>query len=640
MNTDAIVIGGLLTLVVVFGVADPFPAGRAVAAEVVARGNTFRDPHSYSNPHQVRVRQLELDLTADFEKCVLGGFVVLDIQRQLGCPPDAPLVLDTRDLTIEEVSLRKLSLSGPGPFVPTRFELSPRDSVLGSKLTIKLTPEAVNVRIAYRTARSAGALQWLDPRLTAGKQKPFLFTQSEAIHARSWIPLQDSPGVRITYEATVRVPPGITVVMAAEPRFGPGEASRGVYRYRMPQPIPSYLIALAAGDLVFQSLGPRTGVWAEPSMIKSAAYGFADVEAMIAAFEKNFGFYRWGRYDILVLPPAFPFGGMENPRLTFATPTILAGDRSLVSLVAHELAHSWAGNLVTNATWRDFWLNEGLATYLERRVIESLYGKDRADMESALGIAELRREMWKLPPRDQVLHIDLTGRDPDEGMTRVPYEKGALFIRSLEQKFGRKRLDAFLRDYFNDHLFTSITTNEFESYLTPRLIGKDPEAAKLVDLTLWLRRPELPRALIEPTSKRLAAVDRAARAWLRGEVTTEQLGGAEWSTQEWLRFLRGLPEKLPAARLAALDREFGLTERGNSDIAHDWLLIAIRNQYATAETRLESYLTTIGRRKLVLPLYQALLATPAGRTRARAIFAKARPGYHPITAESIERLFK
>jgi hypothetical protein len=407
----------------------------------------------------------------------------------------------------------------------------------------------------------------------------------------------------------------------------------------MPQPIPPYLMALAVGDLAFEKLGERTGVWAEPGVLKSAAYEFGDVENMVGSIEKRFGPYRWGRYDILVLPPSFPFGGMENPRLTFATPTILAGDRSLVSLIAHELAHSWSGNLVSNATWRDFWLNEGFTTYLERRIVEDLYGSDRAEMEWVLGLVELREELKDQPPKDQVLQIDLTGRDPDEGMNRIPYEKGALFLRTLERLVGRARFDGFLRSYIDHFTFRSITTAEFVGYLKEHLLS-DPAEAKFIDLTAWLDGPGIPAGFAEPKSARLDAVDRATRGWLDGQVATDKLGAGEWTTQEWIRFLQALPEKVPADRLAELDRMFGLTGRGNAEIAHQWLLIAIRNRYAAADERLKSYLTTIGRRKLVLPLYKALLATPSGRQHAEAIYATARPGYHPITVESVDRLLK
>ena len=350
---------------------------QAAIAPVSARNERI-DLHTLSNPDRIIVTHLELDLAVDFERRQLEGIAILDVRRQAGCPLDVPLTLDTRGLTIGSVAARDAGAAENSPFEPARFGLGNPDPILGSRLTITLPRDATQVRIVYKTAPTATALQWLEPALTAGKQKPFLFTQSQAIHARSWIPLQDSPAVRITYSATVRVPSGLTAVMAASSHVKDAEAKCGVFRFAMSEPIPSYLIALAVGDLAFQPVGPRTGVWAEPSVLKPAALEFADIEAMVSSIEKRFGPYRWGRYDILVLPASFPFGGMENPRLTFATPTILAGDRSLVSLIAHELAHSWSGNLVTNATWRDFWLNEGVTTYLERRIIEDIYGPDRA----------------------------------------------------------------------------------------------------------------------------------------------------------------------------------------------------------------------------------------------------------------------
>jgi hypothetical protein len=374
--------------------------------------------------------------------------------------------------------------------------------------------------------------------------------------------------------------------------------------------------------------------------LKAAAHEFADVEPMIKSIEDHFGPYRWGRYDILVLPPSFPFGGMENPKLTFATPTVLAGDRSLVSLIAHELAHSWSGNLVTNATWGDFWLNEGVTTYLERRIVETLYGKRRADMEAVLGIVELREELGRLPEKDQILHVDLAGRDPDLGMTEIPYEKGALFLRTLENLVGRDRFDEFLREYFNAHTFKSITTLEFTTFLKDRLLADDPELSRSIDLNAWLERPGLPTGFVEPSSDQLLAVEHAAKGWLDGSATTENLGAGDWSTQEWIHFLQSMPPKLPAERMAELDRKFGLTERGNAEVAHEWLLLAIRNHFAPADARLEAYLTSIGRRKLILPLYRELIATSDGRRRAAEIYAKARPFYHPITVESIDRLFK
>ena len=399
----------------------------------------------------------------------------------------------------------------------------------------------------------------------------------------------------------------------------------------MVQPIPSYLIALAVGDLAFQPLGERTGVYAEPSVVASAAQEFEDTEPMIQATERLYGPYRWGRYDLLVLPPSFPFGGMENPRLTFATPTILAGDKSLVSLVAHELAHSWSGNLVTNATWRDFWLNEGFTVYIERRIIEELYGRPRGEMEAVLGRQALQEDLDRLDGRDQVLHLDLTGRDPDDGMTHVPYEKGALFLRYLEERVGRARFDEFIRDYFEAFAFQSITTADFVSY-----VGEHLPDAKAADIEEWIHRPGLPTSAPQPKSDALDRVEAQSVAWRDGSTVAAELDTGAWTTHEWLHFLATLPETLSLDQLSELDAVFRLTQSGNSEIAHTWLLLAIRTGYSPADSRLEQYLTHIGRRKLIQPLYEALVAMPFGRARALAVYRRARPGYHPISVATID----
>jgi aminopeptidase N len=588
------------------------------------------DVHSFGNPREWRVTHLDLDLTVNFGAKQITGVAILDLLNVQNVGTAGRLLLDTRGLEISAVSTHTRAAG----FVPAKFTVGAVDPILGSELEIELPAGTTQVRVAYRTAPGATALQWLEPSSTAGKKQPFLFTQSQAIHARSWIPLQDSPGVRVTYRAVVHVPPGLKAVMAADAVPVRGEAERGVFRFSMDRPIPAYLIALAVGDLAFESLGPRTGVWAEPAMLKASAYEFADVEAMVTAVEKRFGPYRWGRYDILVLPPSFPFGGMENPKLTFATPTILAGDRSLVSLIAHELAHSWSGNLVTNATWRDFWLNEGFTTYLERRIIEDLYGADRAGMEVVLGVSDLNEELAERTPADQVLHVDLTGRDPDDGMTRVPYEKGALFLRTLEAKVGRAKFDEFLRGYFDHAAFQSITTADFVAYLKEKL----PDAAAGIGLDAWLEKPGVPANALVEHSTRLLKVDEAAKGWVSGALKADQLQTSGWTTQEWLRFLQALPGGLSVVQMKALDDAFHLTERGNAEIAHQWLYMSIKNGYAAANSRLENYLLTIGRRKLVLPLYKALAATPEGLKMARAIYARARAGYHPITIESVDKV--
>jgi aminopeptidase N len=577
-----------------------------------------RDIHSWSNPSQVRVRHLNLDLEVVFEQQTIRGTAILTIRH---VSKDArQLILDARALQIDET---EVSSDGTN-YREARFTIGKKDPVLGAALKIDIAPDTKFVRIRYSTDPTAMALQWLAPPQTAGGKFPFLYTQSQAIHARSWIPLQDSPGVRVTYEARIRVPSGMKAVMGATNCPDTTDC-----RFIMDQPIPSYLIALAVGDLAFRPTGPRTGVWAEPSVVEGAAEEFSDMERMLEAAETLYGPYRWTRYDVLVLPPSFPFGGMENPRLTFATPTILAGDKSLVSLVAHELAHSWSGNLVTNATWSDFWLNEGYTVYIERRILEELYGRERAEMEAALGYQDLQDELKAHPVADQILHVDLAGRDPDDGATQIPYEKGALLLRQIEETFGRQPFDAYLKDYFSHFAFQSITTAESIAYLRTHLFAQDPGLAAKIPLDEWVYQPGLPATAPRPTSDAFAAIDNRIGDWMKGK----KIDTASWSTQEWLHFLRGLPSKLDAGRMRRLDSLYHLTDSHNDEILDQWLLMSVKNHYAAAGPRLEQFLTTVGRRKYVKPLYDAMDAR-----QAMAIYEKARPMYHPITQATIDAL--
>lgn len=589
-------------------------------------GSAERDEHSYARPAEARATHVDLDLQVDFEARQLRGACTLDLAGE-----GTELTLDTRDLAIESVE----AADEEGTFHPAPFELGPADPVLGAPLRIE-RGSAERVRVHYATGPRATALQWLEPRQTADRRHPFLYTQSQAIHARSWIPLQDTPGVRVTYSARIRTPPELLAVMSAE--MLSGTARGGDYRFRMTLPVPAYLIALAVGDLVFEATGERSGVYAEPSLARAAAQEFEDTEAMMQAVEALYGPYRWGRYDILVLPPSFPFGGMENPRLTFVSPTVIAGDKSLVSLIAHELAHSWSGNLTTNATWRDFWLNEGFTVYLEERIQEEVYGAERAAMESALEVESLREELAGLDERDQILHVDLTGRDPDDGFTGVPYVKGAMFLRTLEKAVGRADFDAFLRDYFEEFAFRSVTTGQFAAYLERELLATRPEAARAVPVEEWLERPGLPEHRHEPQSAALEEAEARAAAWVSGSVQANAPGTEDWTTQHWLRFLRALPDELGAERLAALDAAHAFTESGNSEILCQWLLLAVRHGYTVAEPTLKSFLLRVGRRKFLRPLYEELAKTERGRERALAIYREARGGYHPMATQSLDPL--
>ena len=567
------------------------------------------------------MKHVSLDLELDFEAKSVVGSAALDFERS---DAGAPLVLDAHHLEIRGVQGADGS--------PRSYELSAHDPVLGSALTIELEPADSRVVVAYRTSGNTEALQWLGPEQTSG-EFPFLFTQGQSILTRSWIPLQDSPGVRITYDARVRAPRDLVVVMSAEQL---GRHEDGTYRFRLDKPIPPYLIALGAGNLEFAAISGRAGVWAEPEVLAAAAYEFADTEAMIRTAETLFGPYRWGRYDLLVLPPAFPFGGMENPLLTFVTPTVIAGDRSLVGLIAHELAHSWSGNLVANATWRDFWLNEGFTVYLEQRIMEEVFGPERSNMEKALDFDDLVAELARQEPWEQVLHVDLAGKHPDDGFSNVPYQKGALFLRRLEQVFGRERFDEFLLGYFDDHAFQSLTTEQFREYLERELLSSSDRASE-VDLERWLYEPGLPETAVRASSDGIAAVDRQVERLAAG-TRPGDLDTGGWVTQQWLHFLENLPADMDSEGMGRLDSTFSLTATGNNEILCAWLVRCVRADHAPAYERLRQFLMTVGRRKFLSPLYEALAETPAGRERALAIYAQARGRYHAVSSGSIDRI--
>ena len=589
------------------------------------------DIHSYARPADARVTHLSLDLTADFEERVLSGSATLALERDTDADR---VILDTRDLAIRGVTTEDGRL--------LEWDLGGVDPHLGQPLTIRL-PEGVDrVVIRYRTSPDAAALQWLEPRQTAGDQ-PFLFSQGQAILTRTWIPTQDSPGVRQTFDARLVVPAGLTALMSAEMLTPEGEPSDSgsVFRFRMEQPVPPYLIALAVGDLEFRDIGPRTGVYAEPAVVASAASEFADLEEMVETAESLYGPYRWGRYDILVLPPSFPFGGMENPRLTFATPTILAGDRSLVSLVAHELAHSWSGNLVTNATWSDFWINEGFTTYFEYRIMEALYGVERTRMLQALGWRDLQEEIADLggPASPETrLHIDLAGQDPDDGMTQVPYEKGAAFLRTIEAAVGREAWDVYLRGYFERYAFQPMTASRFLDDLREHLLAELPDVEEALELEEWVYGTGLPDNAVEPQSDAFVRVEAQAGAFAAGTPAGElETGG--WTTQEWQHFLGSLPEQLDAERLGDLDSTFGLSASGNSEIRFAWLRVAVRNRYQPAVSSLEEFLVSQGRRKFLQPLYAALMDDGEwGAPIASRIYETARPGYHAVSTRTIDAI--
>ena len=609
------------------------PGAVAAIAASEAMSPIPLDIHTYAQPNVARVTHVALGLTADFDTRTLSGTATLDIAAQPGA---TEIVLDARNLDI-----RSIEIPGGGPL---RFTEGRDDPILGHALTVQIGT-ARQIVIAYSTRPDAAALQWLTPAQTAGGQQPYMFSQGQAILTRTWVPTQDSPGIRQTWEATISAPQDLAVVMSAEGLAADGEPTpNGLKRWRfaMTNPVPPYLIAVGIGDVAFQSIDERTGVWTEPSRLSAAHDELVPTAAMVDAAEALYGPYRWGRYDLLVLPPSFPFGGMENPRMTFATPTIIAGDRSLVSLVAHELAHSWSGNLVTNATWADFWLNEGFTVYFENRIMEATEGRDRALMLQSLGWGDLQDTLADLPPADTRLKLDLAGRDPDEGLTDIAYEKGAAFLRTIERIVGREKFDAWLTGYFERNAFRPMTTELFLEDIRAHLVTTRALEDQLM-MDAWIYQPGMPSNWQPPVSSAFAPVDAAALAFADGGPASA-IPWANWSTQERQRFLAWRPPVPPATgrwfsdtQLADLETTLNLRQEGNAELVFAWLQIAVQHRYQPAVPTLERFLTTQGRRKFVLPLFTSLWGQGEwGRPIATRLYAEARPGYHPVTTGSVD----
>ncbi|HXC59059.1 MAG TPA: M1 family metallopeptidase [Steroidobacteraceae bacterium] len=613
---------------------DKSPPGTAAAAPAtvapVLTGPDAKDIHSYADPAVARVTHVQLDLTAHFDTRTMQGTATLDV---LSSVQDPKLTLDTRKLKIEAVR------DAAGHDLP--FQLAAADPVMGSALQVSLGG-ARRIQVLYTTSPDADALQWLSPAQTAGKQQPYLFSQGEAILTRTWVPTQDSPGIRQTWSATIRAPEALTVVMSGE-RIGEPKVVAGGQRewqYRMEHPVAPYLIAIGIGDLAFQSLGTRTGVYTEPSRLAATAYELADLEKMVAAAESLYGSYRWGRYDLLVLPPSFPFGGMENPRLTFATPTIIAGDRSLVSLVAHELAHSWSGNLVTNATWADYWLNEGFTDYFENRIMERVYGARFSNMLADLGWDDLQaaiKDLGGLQAADTRLHLDLAGRDPDDGMTDIAYQKGATFLRTIEATIGREQWDAYLRDYFDRHAFQPQTSAGFLKDFREHVVKGDAALEQKLGLDAWVYEPGLPANAVHIHSEAFAEIDKSAAAFAHGGITAAAV--KDWTSAERVRYLNRLPRKLSNQQLAQLATAMNLEAQRNSEVRFAWLQLAVANRYAPALPNLEDFLASMGRRKFVLPLFKSLVAQGEwGKALATRLYAADRAGYHSVTTGSVDKV--
>jgi len=617
-------------------------SSRAAAADLEPIQSGL-DYHSFANVEQFRVTRVGLSLRVDFRNKVLFGAAVLEVKRL--DPRASELVLDTRDLDVRDVSEKASNVLGAlskseTTWVSRPFHFDKADPILGSPLVIELPPllkkSTETIKIEYITSPSAPGLVWLTDQQTLGKHHPFLFSLSSPIGARSWIPLQDTPQVRASYSAVIYTDNDVLAVMSA--KNDPKAKRNGEYSFIQSDAIPSCLIALAVGDLRFKELGPRTGVYAEKPLADEAAKEFADAEALLRAGERLFGAYRWDRFDIVVPPPSFPVAEVGDPDASFVSPSVVTGDRSRESVAAQAVAEAWSGELVSSATWRDAWIGAGLAVYMRGRILEEVYGAQRAAAERAMQLRSLREELARQDPADQVLAADFRRRDPGAASREPADEKAGLLFAQLDGKFGRERFDAFLKAYFDHFMLKSITTEQFLTYLKDNLLDRYPGIISANQVTAWVMTPGIPADAPFPASSGLESVDAARSAWLAGKVPAKKLDTRGWLTPQWTYFLDNFQGPLRKDQLADLDQAFGFTRTANAEIASGWLLLVIRNTYQPSYLRLEQYLETTGRQSLIEPLYIELMKTAAGATLAKRVYALAKPAYAARTAAALNAI--
>uniref|UniRef100_A0A3P9IS18 Leukotriene A(4) hydrolase n=1 Tax=Oryzias latipes TaxID=8090 RepID=A0A3P9IS18_ORYLA len=603
------------------------------------------DPCSFSSPSRCVTKHLNLHLRVDFRRRVIAGTVELTVEALED--NFSLLTLDTRDLNVVSVSANQQ---------PARFTLASKHSFKGTQLDITLPfhlsrGQHVIVQVVYETSPSASALQWLTPEQTAGKKQPYLFSQCQAHHCRSMVPCQDTPSVKHTYYAQVSVPKDLVAVMSAV-RDGqeeePEDSSRIVYRFRQPVPMPSYLIAIVVGALESREIGPRSRVWSEKEFVDKAAFEFSETETMLKTAEDLAGPYVWGQYDILVLPPSFPYGGMENPCLTFATPTLLAGDKSLSTVIAHEISHSWTGNLVTNKTWEHFWLNEGHTVYLERMIGRQMYGEQFRQFKAMGGWKDLQDSVNTFGPNNPLTNLvpSLQDVDPDDAFSSVPYEKGFALLYHLEELMGGPEVFmGFVKSYIQLYAYGSVTTDDWKNYLFT-YFKDQAEALNRVDWNAWMFTPGMPPVKPQYDTTLADACIALSQRWTKaGDQDLDGFSESDvktLSSHQLIEFLSLLLHEnpLPLNHVKKMQEVYGLNTCTNSEIRFRWLKLCVRSKWEEAVPLALKMATEQGRMKFTRPLFREVFNFNKYRNEAVQVFAAHRTAMHPVTAGLVAKDLK
>ncbi|KAL8972791.1 MAG: hypothetical protein Q9183_000355 [Haloplaca sp. 2 TL-2023] len=610
--------------------------------------NPPRDPNTLSNYNNFLTTHTTAKLDIDFEKKRLVGNVVLKL-KSISDAETKDILLDTSYLDIEHIKIKGQTLSG--------WQLLPRFEPYGSPLKISLEEEvekdqSFEIDIDIQTTDRCTALQWLTPAQTSNKKHPYMFSQCQAIHARSLFPCQDTPDVKSTFDISIRSP--LPVIASGLPRstvrnlLQPGLT---IFNFEQPIPIPSYLFAIASGDIHKAEIGPRSKVATGPEEIEAAQWELkADTENFIQIAEKLVYRYAWEKYNVLVLPPSFPYGGMENPIYTFATPTIISGDRQNVDVIAHELSHSWSGNLVSNASWEHFWLNEGWTTYLERRIQAAVHGEPHRDFSAIIGWKALTDSVQQFGRENEEftkLVIELKGKDPDDAFSSVPYEKGFHFLYFLEKLVGKEKWDRFIPHYFTKYKGRSLDSYDFKATLLD-FFAEDEGAAKAlkgVDWDAWFYQPGLPPKPDFDTSLVDVCYELADR-WAHFDPSSQEEGAFQprkedindWMANQVVVFLERIQDfqkPLSKEAIHIMGQVYGFMDSKNVEVLSRYLTVGLISKSEEVLQPTSELLGTVGRMKFVRPLYRRL--NTVDRDLAVKTFEKNRDFYHPICRGMVEK---
>jgi len=604
----------------------------------------IREPNTLSNISQVKTTHLHLDWTISFEKKLLIGHVLLDLITLVDNVDK--IVLDTSFLDVTNASYDGKDV---------KFSLGERQNTFGSALTVEVPTiekagTAFKLRVDYSTTEKCTAIQFLKPSQTEGKKHPYLFSQCEPIHARALAPCQDSPSIKLTYSAVVTSP--LQVVMSAL-QTGAKDVGEGLKAYSFEQrtTIPSYLIAIAAGNLVGREIGPRSTVWCEPEVIDAAAWEFTDTEKFIATGEQLLTPYEWGRYDLLVLPPSFPYGGMENPCLTFVTPTLLAGDKSAVDVVAHEIAHSWMGNLVTTQSWEHFWLNEGWTVFIERKITGRMHGEAERQFSSIIGWKALKEsvELFGHDSPATRLNTDLTGIDPDDYFSSIPYEKGFNLLYHIEKVVGGAKIfEPYMKAYVEKFASKTVNTEQWKAFLyeyMEKTHGQEVvDKLNTIDFELWLRGTGMPPVDPQFDTTLADACYELAHKWdtAREDKDLKHFASSDvekFTATQKIAFLERMTdlEAFPHHLIAKMDELYQFTPIRNADVRARWQQLCLQTSYEPIYPEVVKFVTEQGRMKFVRPLYRLLYKAKNGAQLARDTYLQHRDFYHPIAGQLIEK---